>query len=54
MSSESNSKSGNAISIDIDKQGIATLTIDMPDRSMNVITPELTAELTAAVDRILE
>ncbi len=53
MSSKSNNKSSNAISIDVDKQGIATLTIDMPDRSMNVITPELTAELTAAVDRIL-
>jgi len=49
----SSQKDGNAISIDVDRQGIATLTIDLPGRSMNVITPELTAELVAAVDRIL-
>jgi len=41
-----------AISIVVDTDGIATLTIDLPGRSMNVITPALTAELAAAVDRI--
>jgi len=47
------SKKNSAISVDVDRQGIATLTIDLPDRSMNVITPEFTAELSAAVDRVL-
>ena len=42
-----------SIHIAVDAQGIATLTIDMPDRSMNVITPAFTAELAQAVDRIL-
>ncbi|MGB0210647.1 enoyl-CoA hydratase-related protein, partial [Algiphilus sp.] len=40
------------LNIDIDSQGIALLSIDLPDRSMNVITPELTSELDAAIDRI--
>ncbi|MEO7386090.1 MAG: 3-hydroxyacyl-CoA dehydrogenase NAD-binding domain-containing protein [Gammaproteobacteria bacterium] len=42
-----------AIRIEVDGQGIATLTIDLPGRSMNLITPELTVELAAAVDRIV-
>ncbi len=42
-----------AINITIDADGIATLTIDQPDRSMNVITPGLTAELATAIDRVL-
>jgi 3-hydroxyacyl-CoA dehydrogenase/enoyl-CoA hydratase/3-hydroxybutyryl-CoA epimerase len=41
-----------ALKFDIDRDGIAILTIDVPGRPMNVITPELTADLTAAVDRI--
>jgi len=41
-----------AIHLEVDTDGIAILTIDLPGRSMNVITPELTAELAAAVDRI--
>ncbi len=32
--------------------GIVTLTIDIADRSMNVLTPEFMADLEAAVDRI--
>jgi len=42
-----------SIHIGVDPQGIATLTIDVPDRSMNVITPAFTAELASVVDRIL-
>ncbi len=42
-----------AINIAVDADGIATLTIDLPGRSMNVITPALTAELAAAVERIV-
>ena len=42
-----------SIAISVDAQGIAVLTIDMPDRSMNVITPAFTAELAGAVDRIV-
>ncbi len=41
-----------AIRIDVDAGGIATLTIDLPGRSMNVITPAFTTELVAAVERI--
>jgi len=41
-----------AIRIAVDGDGIATVTIDLPGRSMNVITPALTAELAAAVDHI--
>jgi 3-hydroxyacyl-CoA dehydrogenase / enoyl-CoA hydratase / 3-hydroxybutyryl-CoA epimerase len=40
------------LKFDLDAQGIATLTIDVPDRGMNVITPELTQELAAAVERV--
>jgi 3-hydroxyacyl-CoA dehydrogenase/enoyl-CoA hydratase/3-hydroxybutyryl-CoA epimerase len=35
-----------------DEQGIVILTIDIPDRSMNVLTPEFMAELDQAVDRV--
>jgi 3-hydroxyacyl-CoA dehydrogenase/enoyl-CoA hydratase/3-hydroxybutyryl-CoA epimerase len=35
-----------------DADGIATLTWDMPDRSMNVITPEVMAELDQLVDKV--
>ncbi|MEO8224940.1 MAG: 3-hydroxyacyl-CoA dehydrogenase NAD-binding domain-containing protein [Gammaproteobacteria bacterium] len=41
-----------AIRIDVDTGGIATVTIDLPGRSMNVITPAFTTELVAAVERI--
>jgi len=33
-------------------QGIATLTLDLPGRSMNLLTPEFMADLDAAVDRV--
>ena len=46
-------KNSESIGILVDAQGIAVLTIDMPDRSMNVITPAFTAELAVAVDRIV-
>jgi 3-hydroxyacyl-CoA dehydrogenase/enoyl-CoA hydratase/3-hydroxybutyryl-CoA epimerase len=46
-------KNNESIAISVDAQGIAVLTIDMPDRSMNVITPAFTAELAVAVDRIV-
>ncbi|WP_439497132.1 3-hydroxyacyl-CoA dehydrogenase NAD-binding domain-containing protein [Bosea sp. (in: a-proteobacteria)] len=35
-----------------DSDGIATLTWDMPGRSMNVITPEVMAELDQVVDKV--
>jgi 3-hydroxyacyl-CoA dehydrogenase/enoyl-CoA hydratase/3-hydroxybutyryl-CoA epimerase len=35
-----------------DADGIATATWDMPGRSMNVITPELMAELDAIIDKV--
>ena len=40
------------ISYKLDQEGIATLTIDVPDRSMNVLTPELTREIAEYADQI--
>ncbi|HZV58337.1 MAG TPA: 3-hydroxyacyl-CoA dehydrogenase NAD-binding domain-containing protein [Sphingobium sp.] len=40
------------LTIDIDADGIALLTIDVPDQSMNVIGPEFITDLGAAIDRI--
>ncbi|HEY0917227.1 MAG TPA: 3-hydroxyacyl-CoA dehydrogenase NAD-binding domain-containing protein [Solimonas sp.] len=41
-----------ALKFDLDRNGFAILTIDVPERPMNVITPEFTAELAQAVERI--
>ncbi len=46
-------KNDQNIAISVGADGIAVLTIDMPERSMNVITPAFTAELAVAVDRIV-
>jgi len=40
------------INFEIDSDGIATLTIDVPGQSMNVIGPEFLADLDAAISRI--
>ena len=40
------------IHFDIDADGIATLTIDVPGQSMNVIGPDLLADVDAAITRI--
>jgi 3-hydroxyacyl-CoA dehydrogenase / enoyl-CoA hydratase / 3-hydroxybutyryl-CoA epimerase len=40
------------IAFDIDADGVATLTIDVPGQSMNVIGPEFLADLDAAITRI--
>jgi len=40
------------LKVDLDQDGIALLTIDVPGRPMNVITPELMAELDAAIRKI--
>jgi 3-hydroxyacyl-CoA dehydrogenase/enoyl-CoA hydratase/3-hydroxybutyryl-CoA epimerase len=37
---------------ELDPDGIALLTWDMPDRSMNVITPEVMAELDRVIDHV--
>ncbi|SCW45413.1 3-hydroxyacyl-CoA dehydrogenase / enoyl-CoA hydratase / 3-hydroxybutyryl-CoA epimerase [Sphingobium faniae] len=42
----------NSIRFDIDGDGIATLTIDVPGQSMNVIGPDFIADLDAAITRI--
>ncbi|MDX2030655.1 MAG: 3-hydroxyacyl-CoA dehydrogenase NAD-binding domain-containing protein [Blastocatellia bacterium] len=42
----------NTINWQVDADGIATLTIDLKDRPMNVITREFLEELAAAVDRV--
>jgi 3-hydroxyacyl-CoA dehydrogenase/enoyl-CoA hydratase/3-hydroxybutyryl-CoA epimerase len=41
------------ITLTVDDDGIALITIDCPGRPVNVYTPELTAELTAAVERVI-
>ena len=41
----------NSISFAVDSDGIATLTIDQPDRSMNVIGPAFVGEFEAAIER---
>ncbi|HYS49125.1 MAG TPA: enoyl-CoA hydratase-related protein, partial [Xanthobacteraceae bacterium] len=38
--------------LDIDGDGIALVTWDMPDRSMNVIDPGVIAELSAIVEKV--
>lgn len=43
----------NIIDITVDN-GIATLTLDMPDRSMNVVTDGFLDEMIGAVDRVLK
>ena len=40
-----------SISYAVDSDGIATLTIDQPGKSMNVVSPEFVAELEAAMER---
>ena len=40
------------IDYEIDKDGIVVLTIDVKDRSMNVMTPEFLQDLSDAVDKI--
>lgn len=42
----------NTVNISIAADGIATLTFDVPGRSMNVLTPQLITELKDAVERI--
>ncbi|GJG96693.1 3-hydroxyacyl-CoA dehydrogenase NAD-binding domain-containing protein [Cupriavidus pauculus] len=41
------------ISLNVDADGVALITIDCPGLPVNVYTPELTRELTAAVDRVM-
>jgi 3-hydroxyacyl-CoA dehydrogenase/enoyl-CoA hydratase/3-hydroxybutyryl-CoA epimerase len=41
-----------AVRIDVDAAGIATVTLDLPGRSMNVITQAFVRELAGAIERI--
>ncbi|MEM1020914.1 MAG: 3-hydroxyacyl-CoA dehydrogenase NAD-binding domain-containing protein [Pseudomonadota bacterium] len=41
-----------AVTMDVDQDGIALLTIDVPGQSMNVITPEVQSDLAAHLDAI--
>ena len=41
-----------AIHTELDADGIFLLTIDVPGQSMNVITPEVQADLAAAIERL--
>ena len=40
------------LSLNVDNDGIATLTLDVSDRPMNVIGPQIMSELEAALDKI--
>lgn len=42
----------NTIRFDLDGDGIAILALDLPDRAMNLITPELSADLATAIQRV--
>jgi len=42
----------NTLRLDVAADGIATLTIDIPGKPVNVITPEFQAELAAAIEQI--
>lgn len=43
----------NTLELQIDDRGVAIITIDLPDRSVNVVSPELTDDLEAAVNQVL-
>lgn len=42
------------LKLSVDSDGIALITIDMPGRSMNVLTPEFETDLAAAVDQVVQ
>ena len=42
----------NTIEFNVDADGIAILTIDLKDRSMNVMTPEFMTDLSSAIDEL--
>ena len=42
------------IKFEVDSDGVALLTIDMPDKSMNVFNMDLINDLETCVDRVLE
>ena len=42
------------LKVSVDPDGIALITIDLPDRSMNVLTPQLTLDLQAAVEQVAD
>jgi 3-hydroxyacyl-CoA dehydrogenase/enoyl-CoA hydratase/3-hydroxybutyryl-CoA epimerase len=42
------------ITLSVDEEGVALITIDCPDRLVNIYTPELTLEMSAAVERVLQ
>lgn len=43
----------NTLQFSVDDHGVALISIDLPDRSINVLTPELIAELGEAVERVV-
>ena len=42
----------NTLKLAVDADGIAIITLDVPDRPMNVVTPEFSADLALAVERV--
>lgn len=44
----------NNIEFTVDSEGVALIRLNVPDRTMNVLTPELQAELLASVERIAQ
>lgn len=40
------------LAVAVDAEGIATITIDLPGRPMNVLTPEFQADLAAAIEQV--
>ena len=44
----------NTLEIKTDSHGIAVITIDLKDRSMNVVSPEFMNEFDQAIDQVIE
>ncbi|WP_313024396.1 3-hydroxyacyl-CoA dehydrogenase NAD-binding domain-containing protein [Pseudomonas lopnurensis] len=44
----------NTLKFDVDQDGIALIALDLPDRAVNVFTPELVADLENAIEQVLE
>jgi 3-hydroxyacyl-CoA dehydrogenase/enoyl-CoA hydratase/3-hydroxybutyryl-CoA epimerase len=42
----------NTITVNVDADGVALITIDLPGRSMNILTPQLTSDLAEAIEKI--
>jgi 3-hydroxyacyl-CoA dehydrogenase/enoyl-CoA hydratase/3-hydroxybutyryl-CoA epimerase len=52
MSTDTSIKTQKAVITDLDQDGILTITLDMPNRSANVLNDELSVDLLAALAQL--